>query len=536
MTEVLTVTGIGVCGGRAVGRAHRAGPAVAEPDVRPDAVPADDRPAEAARAEAALVAVAEGYESLAATAPAEVAEVITADAMMARDPVLAGGARDGVLSRGLSAEAAVWTAAGELRERLRGLGGYLAERAADLDDVRVRAVCHLRGEPATRARPADGPHILVADDLSPADTAALDLSQVSAFVTERGGPTSHTAILARMLGIPAVVACPGAADIEAGRLIAVHGDTGLVDLRPPADEPVTVPRPRSAEPLSWAGELADGTPVGLLANVEGEPSAVASAGAGGVGLLRTELLFLDRPTAPTRDEQAEVYRRLFRHFPGRRVVVRTWDAGADKPLAFLGFPDEPNPALGVRGYRATPVGSAALDTQLDAIASAAADTDAEVWVMAPMVSTPVEAAEFAAAVRRRGLSPGVMIEVPAAALAADRILAEVDFVSIGTNDLAQYTFAADRLATALAALHDPWQPPLLRLIEMVGAAGAAAGKPVGVCGEAAGDPKLAPVLIGLGVSSLSAAPIALPALATALTGLTLADCRAQARAALGSPS
>ncbi len=528
--------GIGVSAGRAVAPVHRVAAGGPAPEVRPGAVAPDARAGEAARIGPALEAVAAGYEALAAGVPPEAGEILAADAAMARDPGLRTAAAAAVADHGHTAEAAVWSAAGAVREQLLALGGHLAERAADVDDIRRRAVAVLRGTPTTAPAPA-GPHVVVAVELSPADTAALDLERVCAFVTELGGPTGHSAILARMLGVPAVVACPGAAGLEPGRLVAVDGGTGEVDPDPPAGTAVTAPQRRAVREVRWSGALAGGRPLALLANVESGDGAAAAAraGAGGVGLFRTELAFLDRAAPPGVREQQALYGEVFARFPGAPVVVRTLDGGSDKPLEFLGTGVEANPALGVRGLRATPVGGPVLDAQLDAVAAAAAEHGADVRVMAPMVSTPAEAAAFAAAARARGLTAGVMIEVPAAALAADAVVAEVDFVSIGTNDLAQYAFAADRTAGGLADLLDPWQPALLALVAMVGAAGRRLGRPVGVCGEAAADPALAPVLAGLGVGSLSAAPALLPAVADGLAGLSAADCERLARLALDAP-
>jgi phosphotransferase system enzyme I (PtsI) len=253
----------------------------------------------------------------------------------------------------------------------------------------------------------------------------------------------------------------------------------------------------------------------------------------GVGLFRTEFLFLDRHDAPGLEEQVEAYAEAFRLFERGTIVVRTLDAGADKPLPFLGLPEEPNPALGVRGLRVAREQPEILDTQLEAIALAARETAADVWVMAPMVSTQPEAAGFAARVRDHGLpTAGVMIEVPAAALRAGRFLDSVDFLSIGTNDLSQYTLAADRQSGGLADLLDPWQPALLELIGGCAAAGKTAGKSVGICGEAAADPLLAPVLAGLGITKLSMSPRGLPAVRAALGGHTLAECERLAALAL----
>jgi phosphotransferase system enzyme I (PtsI) len=252
-----------------------------------------------------------------------------------------------------------------------------------------------------------------------------------------------------------------------------------------------------------------------------------------VGLLRTELLFLSRHEAPSLAEQRAAYAELFAAFPGRRVVVRTLDAGADKPLPFLDLEQEPNPALGVRGLRTAAVRPEVLDTQLEAIARAAEDSGAQVWCMAPMVATAGEAAGFRDLARAHGLGTvGAMVEIPAAALRARQLLEQVDFLSIGTNDLGQYTLAADRQCGALAELLDPWQPALLDLVAACARAGCEAGKPVGVCGEAAADPLLACVLAGLGVSSLSMSGAALARVGQRLGRHTRAECEDFARAAL----
>jgi phosphotransferase system enzyme I (PtsI) len=274
--------------------------------------------------------------------------------------------------------------------------------------------------------------------------------------------------------------------------------------------------------------------VKLLVNLGADrdlPGA-AAADSEGVGLFRTEFLFLDRPDAPTLAEQQASYEKVFAAFNGRLVVVRTLDAGADKPLRFATVPDEPNPALGVRGLRVSRRLPELLVTQLTAIAKAAAITGADVRVMAPMVSTPKEAADFAAQAHAAGLAnAGVMVEVPSAALRARAVLDGCDFVSLGTNDLAQYTLAADRMNGDLSDLLDPWQPALLDLVASAAEAGLAHGKPCGVCGEAASDPLLALVLVGLGVTSLSMAPVSLPEVRAALAAHTMDECRRFAQAA-----
>jgi phosphotransferase system enzyme I (PtsI) len=281
----------------------------------------------------------------------------------------------------------------------------------------------------------------------------------------------------------------------------------------------------------------NGVRVKLMANV-GDPAtarAAASSLVEGAGLFRTELCFLDRPKEPSVEEQAQAYAAVLNAFgPSRPVVIRTLDAGSDKPITYATHPDEENPALGVRGYRLDFENPGLLERQLDAIASAADQTGTSPWVMAPMISTTSEARDFADRVRARGLTPGVMVEVPSAALRARSILTVVDFVSIGTNDLTQYTMAADRGASALAHLADAWQPAVLDLVRVTADAGVSLEKPVGVCGEAAADPLLAAVLVGLGVTSLSMACTAVNAVGVRLASLTLDQCRTAATAALAA--
>jgi phosphotransferase system enzyme I (PtsI) len=275
--------------------------------------------------------------------------------------------------------------------------------------------------------------------------------------------------------------------------------------------------------------------VALLANIGTADDAKKAAGFDleGSGLFRTEFLFLDRDTAPTLEEQTATYTSVFESFGSRRVVVRTLDAGADKPLSFADLGPEENPALGVRGLRLSQAREDLLDTQLAALAAAYRATHADVRVMAPMVATVEEAEWFAARVRAHGLpSVGIMIEIPAAALRSEHLLSVVDFASLGTNDLSQYTMAADRMQGGLADLLSPWQPALLQLVAAACEGGRATGKKVGVCGEAGGDPLLALVLTGLGVSSLSMAPSKVNVVRASLRLHDLVTCQQMASYAL----
>jgi phosphotransferase system enzyme I (PtsI) len=275
--------------------------------------------------------------------------------------------------------------------------------------------------------------------------------------------------------------------------------------------------------------------VGLLLNVGSAADLAHDPDAEGIGLFRTEFLYLGRTEPPSLAEQTRAYAEVFAKMGDRKVVLRTLDAGADKPLPFLGMAPEDNPALGVRGLRTSRARPEVLTTQLEAVANAARETGAEVWVMAPMVATRAEAAEFAARVHAAGLpTAGVMVEIPAAALMAHRLLEVVDFLSIGTNDLSQYTLAADRMNGELADLLDPRQPALLELVARCAAAGIQASKPVGVCGEAAADPELAVIFTGLGVTSLSMSAPSLDRVRARLRELTLAECERIARQAMDS--
>jgi phosphotransferase system enzyme I (PtsI) len=522
--------GLAVCPGFAAGRLYSVAPPPALP------FPGAPGPSDGARALSALAEVAAelGRRAASAAKPA-VAQILAAQAAMAGDPVLHRAVAERVAG-GLPAAHAIAAALAEHRAAFLAAGGYLAERVTDLDDLRDRAVAACLGL-AMPGIPSPGhPYVLAARDLSPADTAGLDPATVLALVTEEGGPTSHTAIVARTLGIPAVVRCAGILDLADGTVVAVDGASGEVRVAPdPAwideqEEAQAARRARLAR-STGPGRTADGHAVALLANI-GSANHLTSD-VEGVGLFRTELLYLDRASTPSHDEQAAAYAAVFEAAAGRRVVVRTLDAGADKPMPFLRQPDEPNPALGIRGLRLSRRDPDVLLTQLSAIAAAARATGAQPWVMAPMVATAAEARQFASLCRGAGLSTvGVMIEIPAAALCARVILSEVDFLSIGTNDLSQYTFAADRMCGDLADLLDPWQPALLSLIAACCEAGRAAGKPVGVCGEAAAVPELAPVLVGLGVASLSMAPRAVAAVRESLATVTLKECVRLATAAL----
>ena len=525
-------TGVGVSAGRAVGPVAR----VSAPELPPrDGAPVDVD-AETDRAEEALAAVADELDSLAQRAGVSGA-VLVRQSRMAADPSLAAIVRQFVRI-GRPAARAVWEGFGAYRDMRASDPLRPAPDAAELDDVRDRVVARLLGEPPPSIPDPGTPYVLVARDLSPAVTATLDASRVLALVTERGGPTSHTAVLAKALGIPAVVGAPGVAALASGQRVAVDGVTGVVTADPdretvgsfsagPADTLPTV--------ANGPGRTRDGRSVQLLAAVGGKNDVdeALSVDAEGVGVFRTEFLFLDRAEPPSVAEQVSAYREVFDAFPGRPVTTRTLDIGADKPASFVRLGDQPNPALGLRGLRVARRYPQLLVDQLQAIARAARESSAQVQVMAPMVATMAEAAWFAARAREAGVtSVGVMVEIPAAALRAGDLLQVVDFISVGSNDLAQYAFATDRADGELVDLLDPWQPAFLDLVATVLRAGAVAGQSVTVCGEAASDPLLAPVLVGLGAAGLSMTARMIPVVRASLARVSHDECMTMAAAAL----
>ncbi|MEU6993568.1 phosphoenolpyruvate--protein phosphotransferase [Streptomyces sp. NPDC046465] len=538
-----TLRGVGVSHGVAIGEVRHMGTAVLEPPAKQ--IPAEEAEREQGRARQAVEAVAADLNARGHLAGGEAQAVLEAQAMIAQDPELMSDV-DRRITVGSTAERAVYDAFSHYRELLAGAGEYMAGRVADLDDVRNRIVARLLGVPMPGVPDSDEPYVLIARDLAPADTALLDPALVLGFVTEEGGPTSHSAILARALGVPAVVALPGAGELAEGTVVAVDGSTGEIFVDPSAEkkeqlEAAAAERKAALAAATGPGATSDGHKVPLLANVGGpaDVPAAVDAGAEGVGLFRTEFLFLDDSTkAPSEEKQVDAYRKVLEAFPEGRVVVRVLDAGADKPLDFLTPADEPNPALGVRGLRSLLDHPDVLRTQLTALAKAAEGLPVYLEVMAPMVADRADAKAFADACREAGLRAkfGAMVEIPSAALRARSILQEVEFLSLGTNDLAQYAFAADRQVGAVSRLQDPWQPALLDLVSLSAEAARAEGKSCGVCGEAASDPLLACVLTGLGVTSLSMGAASIPYVRATLGKYTLAQCERAASAARAADS
>ena len=539
MSTTTELRGTGVVPGVAHAPAIWTAPRPQLPEHLPT-VAEDARVAKVATFSAAAAAVSSRLGERASHATGVAANVLEANASLAKDK----GWHKAIIkliNAGTPAPLAVARATDDFVKMFEKIGGLMAERATDLKDIRDRVIAELLGRPEPGVPTPETPSILLAEDLATADTAGLDPTLVIGLVTELGGPTSHTAIISRQLGIPCIVAVSGLKSVPVGAQLLVDGEAGSiktgVDVAE-AEALVKADVERREAIRSWRGPatLADGSPVDVLANVQDGAGAgrAAQSQAQGIGLFRTELCFLSSDNEPSVEEQARIYREVIGAFPGKKVVVRTLDAGSDKPLKFANFAEEENPALGVRGLRLAIDQPSLLTNQLDAI-KAASDGKAT-WVMAPMVATVEEAKDFAAQCRERGLKPGIMVEVPAVAVQADKFLEHVEFMSIGTNDLTQYTMAADRMSPQLASLTDPWQPAVLALIGMTAAAGQRAGKPVGVCGEAAADPYLACVLVGLGVTSLSMAVAAVPAVGAQLARVTTEQCKAAAEAVLAARS
>ena len=555
------LAGLGAVPGIAVAPAWRYREQVAGATQPAAGDPGDAIRAAAAAAEAQLEALAARIRD--AGRPDD-AGIFEAQAVLATDPTIVDEALVRVAA-GADPATAVVGAAAEAAMAVAGLDDeVLAARAADVRDVGARIARILRGE--TLALP-DRPVIAVADDLPPSVTAEIPAAFLLGIALAGGSRTAHAVILARGLGIPCVVGCAGlveAVDAASGEgttvEIALDGESGLVLIDPDAAaraalgdraEALAARRARAAAARGRPGATADGSRVLLVANI-GSPDDAAralDAGAEGVGLFRTEFLFMQRQAPPAEEEQVAAYRRAFEAFgPARPVVVRLADIGGDKGIPYLGLPAEANPFLGVRAIRLAYRDPELLRTQLRAIWRAGGLAGVVPHVMAPMVATLEDVDlldalrdEARAAVVAAGhpcaetMVTGIMVEIPAAALLAPELARRVAFFSIGTNDLTQYVMAADRGNAALARFQDALHPAVLRAIAGVVAGADAAGIPVAVCGELAGDPAGALVLVGLGVDELSADAGSLDEVRGALAASTLDELRALARAALVAP-
>lgn len=506
---------------------------------------------ETAELERARSLVREQLERMHAATTGVAREVLEAHLLFIDDPELLQKA-EAAIARGKSAGFA-WREAIEESAYALGASGdpRVAERAGDLRDLAGQVLRALTGESHAFDPPQGS--ILIGEELLPSQLVSLPPGRIAGFCTAAGGPTSHVALLAASMNLPALVAAGrGVLDIAEGTQLVLDAERGVLRIAPDtatvqAAEEVLARRRSQRDAAQAAAHddchLASGERIEVFANIGaiGDVHPALESGAEGCGLLRTEFLFLDRDTPPDVDQQAGTYQSIVRAFHGAPVVIRTLDAGSDKPLRYLPLPHEENPALGIRGVRASLRTPDLLREQLHAILCVEPHDACRILV--PMITDVAEVHRvremldgLCAQLGRKSPPLGIMIETPASALLARELAAVVDFLSIGSNDLAQYTLAMDRgqaeLATQLDALH----PAVLRLIRCSADAARAAGRSIAVCGGLASDPIAAPILVGLGVGELSAVPSAIPELKATLRALRMDDCRALAQRALQAPS
>lgn len=467
-------------------------------------------------------------------APPEYAAFVQLHLMIAKDPTLAEEPRERIRKQHCNAEWALKQQMDTLVAEFEAIeDAYLRERRADVEQVVERVLKGLMGHSGQSPRSGPGETILIAHDLSPADVVHFKQQRFEAFLTDIGGITSHTAILARSLNVPAVVSLRHARELIRDRdLLIVDGGIGAVIVNPGREvlaeyrlraSELQIERRKLARLRTSPAKTFDGTPVELHANIElpGDMEQVQASGATGIGLFRSEFLFLDRQGLPTEEEQFAAYRQVAEEMRGQPVVIRTLDLGADKRLTGL-TQDGDNPALGLRAVRLCLAEPQLFRTQLRAILRAARFGD--VRLLIPMLSGVAEMRQTFAAIeeakaslRRDGfpfhedIAVGGMIEVPAAAIVLRPFLDALDFVSVGTNDLIQYTLAIDRTDGAVSHLYDPTHPAILQLLANVIKTGARAGRPVAVCGEMAGEARLTRLLLGMGLREFSMHPANVPA-------------------------
>ena len=471
---------------------------------------------ELAELRSAIDFVSGTLDELGAKAGGTSAEIFEALKMLLEDEELFDVATANIQD-GWCAAAAIGKAVDEFSELLGGDPTF-EERVADFQDLSKRVQARIAGIEMSLSIPATGRIVLVGEDFSPADTAQFTAAVVGV-ITYKGGPTSHTAIICRSKSIAAVVSCPEANQLESGDRVLVDpvGDRVVVSddesLATKAIDFVAI----SEEPL-----IPVRANIGSLEDAE----AASQTRANGVGLFRTELLYLSAQTEPTLEQQVSSYTEILKSAPKGPIVVRTIDAGSDKPVPFLNMPEEENPSLGVRGYRLITEHRSFIEGQLKALEQARVASGREVWVMAPMIATADEAKEFSDLARSIGkYKVGIMVETPSIALIVDQLGGIVDFVSVGTNDLSQYLFAADRMNPSLGALLNHWQPALIRSLARIASGASSAGITSGVCGESASDPAFAVVLAGLGIESVSASKSQVTAVHNALSSLSLSDAK-----------
>lgn len=460
--------------------------------------------------------VSEELKALAAKAGETSAEIFEALEMILQDESLLDVAI-GQVAEGWEAATAFVNAVESFAELLSGDPTF-EERLADIRDLGKRVAANIHGISLGLNLPSEGRFVIVGEDFSPADTAQFTQAVVGV-ITIQGGPTSHTAIICRSRSIPAVVSCTQAKELVDGMQVLVDpvGDRVVVGGKDTDATQAITFIAKSQEPI-----------IPVRANIGSLEDAVAAAAtaAEGVGLFRTELLYLDSSVRPSKEKQIASYTEILSAAPEGPIVVRTIDAGSDKPVPFLDMPKEENPALGVRGFRLVIPHREFIVDQLQSLEAARLASGREVWVMAPMVALASEASEFAELARAAGnFKVGIMVETPSIVYEIRNLKGVVDFISVGTNDLSQYLFASDRLHPSLGSLLNPWQPALIRALSEIAKEAESVGIYSGVCGESASDPAFTVVLAGMGFDSVSSSRSQVGAVRTALSAVTKSEAQ-----------
>lgn len=542
--------GIAASDGVAVAKAYL----LIQPDLSFETVSVEDTSAEEARLDAALEASQNELslirENAVASLGEEAAQVFDAHMMVLADPEMIGQIKETIRTKKINAEAGLKEVTDMFIAIFEGMedNPYMQERAADIRDVTKRVLANLLGKKLPNPASINEEAIVVAHDLTPSDTAQLNKKYVKAFVTNIGGRTSHSAIMARTLEIAAVLGTNNITElVKDGDVLAVSGITGEVVINPTEEQIAAFKAAGEAyakQKAEWAllkdaqTVTADGKHFELAANI-GTPKDVEGVndnGAEAVGLYRTEFLYMDSQDFPTEDDQYEAYKAVLEGMNGKPVVVRTMDIGGDKELPYFDLPKEMNPFLGYRALRISisETGNQMFRTQLRALLRAS--VHGKLRIMFPMVALLTEfrtakgiLEEEKAKLLAEGVAVaddiqvGIMIEIPAAAMLADQFAKEVDFFSIGTNDLIQYTFAADRMSSGVSYLYQPFNPSILRLVKHVIDSAHKEGKWAGMCGEMAGEPLAAPLLLGLGLDEFSMSATSILAQRKLIRGLSQAE-------------
>ena len=550
------INGIGASNGIAIAKAYK----LVMPDLTVTKTVIEDVESEIKKYEAAMEQTAKELalikEAASKNLSPEEAAVFDAHALVLADPEMKTQVEDKIKNEKVNAESALEDVANSFVMIFESMGDeYFRERAADIKDVSRRLLANLLGKPLPNPALIDEEVVIIADDLTPSDTAQLNKNFVSGFATNIGGRTSHSAIMARSLEIPAVVACKTITeDVNDGDMIVLDGIEGVVVINPDEDT-VKAYTTKRDEFIAYKEELkklvnektvsTDGHHVELVANIGGAKDlpGVKENGAEGVGLFRTEFLYMESADLPTEERQFEVYKEILEALEGKPVVVRTLDIGGDKEIEAIDLPKEMNPFLGVRAVRLCFQREDIFRTQLRALLRASVYGDLR--IMFPMIATLQEFRKAKGILMEEKeklvaegvevsdtIQVGIMIEIPAAAVLADQFAKEVDFFSIGTNDLIQYTFAADRMSSGVSYLYQPYNPSILRLLKHVIDSAHKEGKWAGMCGEMAGEQMAAPLLLGLGLDEFSMSATSVLAQRKLIRNLSKADMEELANKAL----